>query len=205
MKLDKKLAQGLTVILGLYLLFTYSLGATLVTFGVAAIILGFTHSVEAVLVVLSAPIVIQVANELMKPPANPMEGFQARDAPSIHQRIETVRMPAQPKVASPAGVLESANILDSAPLKDMNVLASEALPGSSIPASAKARVAIYTPEESTVPSTGVREYMPFANPVLQNGPDTAGVANALVPTGAAPGPSSPADVIGITGGSENAY
>ena len=202
MKLDKKLTQGLTVVLGLYLLVTYSLGATLVTFGIAAIVLGFSHSPEAVLVVLAAPIVVQVSNELLKPSG--VEPFQVKDAPSIHARLQAVRMPAQPKVANPTGVLESPSILDSEPLKGAQALAAEALPGSSIPAAAAARVLIQTPEEPTVPNTGIREYRPFANPVLQNGPDPVGVATALVPTGAA-ATSSPAEMIGITGGSENAF
>jgi hypothetical protein len=66
----------------------------------------------------------------------------------------------------------------------MQELASEALPGASIPASAKARVLIYPPAEGFVPAPKESEERgPKENPYLQNGPDQEGVDVSLLEKG----------------------
>ena len=118
--------------------------------------------------------------------AEAVEGFQARDPKSIAERIEMSRAgaPLRPKIASPTGVLESPSILDNVPLKPLQELTSDAQPGASIPASAKARVLIYPVPESFVPAPQASEdRAPMVNPYLQNGPDNLGVAAALIPKG----------------------
>jgi hypothetical protein len=198
MKLDKKLTQALILGLGLYVLLTSSLEVSLVTFGIAAIIVGITHQLESAILVLAAPVIIKLVNKVNEP-------FQIKDAPSIATRLQEVKQaaPLNPKV-EPTGVLESPEILNSENLVGMKALASEALPGASIPASAKASVAIYTPEERTVEATGMRVTAPLANPVLQNGPDLDGVLSALKQTGAAAA-QGPADMVGVAGNAGNAF
>ena len=199
MKLDKKLTQALVFGLGLYVLVTSALEVALVTFGIAAVIVGITHQVEAAILILAAPVIIKLVNQVNEP-------FQVKDGPSVAARLEEVRQaaPLAPKVPEPTGVLESPEILNSENLVGMKGLAAEAVPGASIPASAKARVAIYTPEERTVEATGMRVTTPLENPVLQNGPDLDGVLSALMKTGAASS-DGPADVVGVAGNAGNAF
>jgi len=198
MKLDKKLTQALVFGLGFYVLVTSALEVALVTFGIAAVIVGITHQVEAAILILAAPVIIKLVNQVNEP-------FQVKDGPSVAARLQEVRQaaPLAPKV-EPTGVLESPEILNSENLVGMKGLAAEAVPGASIPASAKARVAIYTPEERTVEATGMRVTTPLENPVLQNGPDLDGVLSALMKTGAASS-DGPADVVGVAGNAGTAF
>jgi hypothetical protein len=214
MKIDKKIAPAVIAVLLAATAYVQSFGATLITLGLAAVFYGLTNSTDAVIFILAVPFALKGFNAVMSAP-KPLrvtgveEGFQAKDPQSIQARIEQVRAPAplQPKVASPTGVLESANILDNTPLQPLSSLASEALPGASIPASAKARVLIYPPEEQTVPATGIREYLPFANPVLQNGPDNEAVETTMARNGAEMPPAgSPAmNTAGVAGGAGPAF
>ena len=197
MKLDKKLTQALVFGLGLYVLLTSALEVALVTFGIAAVVVGITHQVEATILVLAAPVIIKLVNQINEP-------FQVKDGPSIAARLQDVRQVPAPKIEGPTGVLESPEILNSENLVGMKGLASEAVPAASIPASAKARVAIYTPEERTVEATGMRVTAPLENPVLQNGPDLDSVLSALKQTGAASS-EGPADVVGVAGNAGNAF
>jgi len=178
MKLDKKFTQAAVLGLGLYLLFTSPLEVVLVTFGVAAIIVGMTHQLEAAILALAAPIIIKLVNKVNEP-------FQVKDAPSIAKRLQEVKQPGPlaPKV-EPTGVLESPEILSS---ENIVAMKDPAVPGASIPASAKAKVAIYTPEEQVIPATGMHVSGPLANPILQNGPDLDAVLSALKKTGASAG------------------
>lgn len=154
----------------------------------------FKNSAAAVAAVV-AYYVVQGTNNVMNSgryrgapttgyPSDAAEAFQVKDPASIQKRLESVKgdAPLQPKVASPTGVLESASILDSAPLQAMDSLAREALPGSSIPARASARVLINPVEEGFVPKES-KDKEPKENPYLQNGPDEDGVGTALVERG----------------------
>jgi hypothetical protein len=122
------------------------------------------------------------------PPSGPVDAGYPKDATSVQKRIERVKGPAplQPKVATVTGVLESPTILDAAPLQPLETLASEALPGATIPASAKARVIINPPAEQTVPRDNNPNKQLMENPFLQNGPDDEGVGTALIPDGTVP-------------------
>lgn len=191
MKLDKKLAQTLVVGIALADLFFTELEVALMAFGVAAILYGFTRSLEVTIVALVAPLAAKAVNLAMKP----KEAFQVKDGPSIAKRVETIRAP-KPEKAEPVGVLESPNIMSSQPLMSMQAMSKEGLPADSIPAASVARVQIHTPEEKTVAATGVKEVIPLANPVLQNGPDLDGIEAALKKTGAASA-SAPGDVVGV--------
>jgi hypothetical protein len=191
MKLDKKLTQALVVGLGLYLLVESSLEVALITIGVAAIVAGMTQHLEAAVLVLAMPALVKLVNVVNEP-------FQMKVEPeTVVKRLQEVKVTLPRQSDGPTGVLESAHILDSEPLFSAKDLASEALPGASVPASAKARVAIFAPEEKTVAATGVRVADPMANPVLQNGPDMDGIGSALMANGAM---SGAADLPGIDGG-----
>lgn len=193
MKLDKKLAQTLIVGIALSDLFFTEFEVALMAFGVAAILYGLTHSLEVAIVALIVPVAAKGVNLAMKP----KESFQVKDGPSIAKRVEAIRI-AKPAKAEPVGVLESPEIMSSQPLMSVQAMSKEGLPGDSIPAASVARVPIYTPEETTVAATGVKEVIPLANPVLQNGPDLDGIEAALKKTGAASA-SAPGDVVGVAG------
>jgi len=118
---------------------------------------------------------------------NLQEGFANTDgAVDIHARIvkEHTGQPLAPKVEKITGVLESPDILDNVPLMPYQELMSDALPGASIPASAKARVAIYTPAEGFVDAPKQsKESPPKENPYLQDGEDYESVEAAMIAKG----------------------
>jgi hypothetical protein len=182
----------------------------LVMAGAGLVAYGLSRSEELTIVVL---LLVLASQKLMRPrnfgsiqsPMAGSEGFQVKDPLSIHTRIETVRNegPLKPKVANVTGVLESASILDNAPLMGMQELANEALPGSSIPASAKARVLIYPPTEGFASPANASVEIPVKqNPVLQEGSDYEGEQVALLPKGTdMPGPDvASAEVAGAASG-----
>jgi hypothetical protein len=188
MKVSKKeILQGLVVIVGAYLLYSKPLGTALTAIGLGAIVFAFTKMYEIVLIVFTIALLAKPANKMFKPEPliSGQEGFQARDAPTVQARLESVhtKAPLAPKVHQVTGVLESADILDNSPLQAFDH--ENGLPGASIPASAKARVAIYTPNEGFVAApNGSVETAPMENPVLQNGQDGASIETALANEGA---------------------
>ena len=206
MSYDKKLLPAALLLVGLYILYVQKFETALATYGIGLLIFVVTDSKELVLAFFVASIFIKPLNRLFSSSWRPdpvgVEAFQVRDAPSITARLESVRQgdPLQPKVDQKApilplykqhvepgaitGVLESASILDNSPLQGIASLGKEGVPGVSIPASAKARVLIYPPSETSVPP--LKESMdnpPLNNPYLQNGPDMEGVNGALIDRG----------------------
>jgi hypothetical protein len=189
---------GLVILaLFLYAFFTCPFSNVLVMAGAGLVTYGLTRSLELTVVAL---VLVMLAQRTMRPSSfgsvqSPMagsEGFQPKDPLSVHTRIETVRGdgPLKPKVANVTGVLESPSILDNSPLMAMDELAKQALPGSSIPASAKARVLIYPPAEGFAsPANGSLERPVKQNPFLQDGADIESEVTALLPKGTdMPGP-----------------
>ncbi len=197
--------------------FTQSFGVFLTLLGAAAIVFAMTNSYLYVALIFAAGLVIKAcqAPRFVGIPATgypagaPLEPFQVKDPVSVQKRLEEVRTaaPLQPKVATVTGVLESPSILDNVPLQPMQELASEAVPGASIPASAKARVLIYPPAEGFVPApNGSQERGPKENPYLQNGPDHEGGATALLEKGTDMAVEQPAaDLAAAQAGSATAF
>jgi hypothetical protein len=194
MKLDKKLAQALAVGLALADLVFTEFEVALMTFGVAAILYGFTQSLEVAIVALLVPLAAKGVNLAME---QKKETFQVKDGPSIAKRVEAIRI-AAPKKTEPVGVLESPEIMSSQPLMSVEAMSNEALPAESIPAAGGARVQINTPDEETVEAKGITESTLLANPVLQNGEDSEGVETALLKTGTASS-AAPGNVVAVTG------
>lgn len=193
MKSLKQMLPGALLVVSAYMLYSQPLGTVLLTFGMGMLLWVLTNSLWVVLGIFLVGALMPSSQGNFKPvvapaysvPA-PVESFQVKDPASVHSRIEDVKQgaPLQPKVAHVTGVLESPSILDNVPLKPMQELTEDAAPGASIPASAKARVAIYTPNEGFVPApTESRERPPKENPYLQNGPDMEGVAASLTEKG----------------------
>ena len=197
--------------------FTQPFGVFLTLLGVAAIVFSMTNSFAYVGAVFAVGIAVKMAQAPRYvgipatgyPAGSPVEPFQVKDAASVQHRLEDVRVkaPLQPKVAQVTGVLESASILDNVPLRPMQELTDEALPGASIPASAKARVLIYPPAEGFVPApNGSQERGPKENPYLQNGPDHEGGATALFEKGTDMSVQQPAaDLAAAQAGSAAAF
>ena len=174
--------------------FTQPFGVFLTLLGAAAIVFAMTNSYTWVAAVFAGGLAVKMLQAprftgvpaLGYPAGSPVEPFQVKDPASVQKRIQQVHTgaPLQPKVANVTGVLESASILDAVPLRPMQELAGEALPGASIPASAAGRVMIHPPAEGFVPApNGSQERPPMENPYLQNGPDNEGAETALIDRG----------------------
>lgn len=196
--------------------FTQPFGVFLTLLGGAAIVFAMTNSYMAVAAVFVGGLAVKALQgprftgvpALGYPAGSPVEPFQVKDPVSVQKRLEQVRTPAplQPKVANVTGVLESASILDAVPLRPMQELAGEALPGASIPASAAGRVLIHPPAEGFVPApNGSQERPPMENPYLQNGPDHEGAATALIDRGTDMVAEPAADVEATQAGSAAAF
>ena len=205
-------------ILAVYIAFTEPFGVTLTLIGVAAIVFAITNSFPYVAAVFIAGLAIKYAQRAgrvvesvqvsTKLVGSPLEGFAgaAKDPASVQHRLEATRV-VTPKIANVTGVLESPGILDHTPLQPMEELASEALPGASIPASAKGRGLINPPAEGFVPApNGSQDKGPKENPYLHNGPDYASVDASLLEKGTDAAIENPAaDMAGAMIGSAPAF
>jgi hypothetical protein len=111
------------------------------------------------------------------------EGFQPKDPISIHQRIAKEKNDVSSKLKVPVitGVLESPEILSSLQISKVGS-AEEGGPMETQAASMKAPEIIPTPMELSPSSSDAKAPL-MANPPLQNGPDTTGVATALATKG----------------------
>jgi hypothetical protein len=186
--LDKLLIPGLLAVASLYILYTQPFQTALMSYGVAALLYVLSQSKELALGVLILSVGVGGFRRILGPqePVGVAEAFQPKNPISIHTRLETEKgkAPLAPKVEAVTGVLESPSILDNVPLKPYQELTSDAKPGKSIPASAKARVLIYPPEEGFVPAPGQsKDKAPKENPFLQNGPDDDSVESAMMARG----------------------
>lgn len=199
-------------------MFTEPFGVTLTLIGVAAIVFAVTQSFSYVALVFLAGLMIKTLqrNGRVIEPAGfaagaPFEGFTsgAKAPEAVQHRLEEVRgaAPLKPVIANVTGVLESASILDNTPLQPMEELAAQALPGASIPASAKGRVLINPPAEGFVPApNGSQEVGPKENPYLHNGPDYGGIDTSLLEKGTDAVMEQPAgNMTGATSGAAPAF
>ena len=164
------------VLIAAYTVWSQPLGTALATVGLGAIVFALTKNPSFLFIVFAGALLIKPLNKLIFPKPEPMgvEGFQAKDPLSVQARLEEVKTaaPLAPKVVVVTGVLESPSILDNTPLQGMHELVNEGVPGSSIPASAKARVLIYPPSEEVIPAPKESmALMPKDNPYLQTGQD----------------------------------
>jgi len=116
---------------------------------------------------------------------NTNEGFQPRDPVSIHQRIvnDKAQGPLKPKVQEVTGVLESAKILDSLQIANLNKAESGGS-SSTLPASLSGIPPIRTPREEEIIKNTFNDLGPRGNPFLQNGADDSSINTALSSRGA---------------------
>ena len=180
MVLDKNMLSAGILLVGLYIFVVQRLTTALATVGLSVALYAITHSEGIVLGFMLTTLFIKEFNNLFKAPEPVgIEGFQARNAQSVHTRLEEVKVVA-PKVAAITGVLESPSILNNLPLQAMDTLTKEGVPCTSIPASAKARVLIYPKTEGFVPARNdsVENTMREA-PYLHGGMDNEGLTDAL--------------------------
>jgi hypothetical protein len=180
MVLDKNTLMAGILLVGLYIFAVQTLPTALATVGLSLVLYAITRSEGIILGFMLATLFVKQYNALFKAPEPVgIEAFQAKDAPSIHTRIETARIPA-PKVEAITGVLESPSILNNMPLQAMDQMMKDGVPCTSIPASAKARVLIYPKTEGFVPAPSASmENTMRAAPYLHGGADDAGVNDAL--------------------------
>ena len=127
----------LAAVAAFYIVLTFPLGLMGLTAAVSGAVFLVYKSVSCVFAVLVAMIVVRFLTVLLKPQPlanlpgfgglkdgfqNKKEGFQPKDPVSIHQRIVDDKAPGplQPKVQDVTGVLESAKILDSLQIANLN-------------------------------------------------------------------------------------
>jgi hypothetical protein len=208
----KKMLPAVSGFLGLYILYVQPFKVAFFSLLLAAVVLALTNSFEYTAALLAFSAALGGFNQFMDPtPFAPVgiEGFQAKDAVSVQTRLEDVRQaaPLAPKIDAVTGVLESPSILDNVPLNPAQPLTSDAAPGKSIPASAKARVLIYPVPEGFVANQGVQDKPVMENPYLQNGPDAEGVETAMIGDGTEMPPSQVAasDQQGVAPGPAPAF
>jgi hypothetical protein len=184
--LDKNTLTGGILLVAIYIVVSQTLSTAIATAGISILLYAVTKSEAVILGFMLASLFIRDLNRLFIPRAPEpvgVEGFQARDAQSVHSRIEEVKnkAPVQHTVENVTGVLESPDILDNTPLMAMS--GSDGVPGASIPASSKGRAMIHPVAEAFVPTPdGSIEKNPMENPFLQNGRDNSAVDASLLDT-----------------------
>lgn len=184
-------------ITALIILYTQSIQGVFLSLAGAIIVYTLTNSIEYATMVLIFSIIYNILFRTVSAvaPKPPYEAFQGggptgQHTPQLVQtRLEAVRegAPSAPKVENITGVLEAPSILDNVPLNPAQELTSDAQPGKSIPASAKARVLVYPVEEGMVGGRceGFQNMGPAANPYLYNGPDKEAEETAMIGEGTA--------------------
>jgi hypothetical protein len=195
MALDKNTLAGGILLVALYIVVAQPFATTMATFGISVLLFAVTKSEAIVLAFMLASLFVRHINRLFIPSAPVgIEGFQARDAESVHARIKAVEnkpeaavnmvpIPGSPHmIDNITGVLESPHILDNTPLMAMD--GADGVPGASIPASSKARVLIHPMAEGFQNTPNMSVYgNPIANPVLQYGEDEEAVNTAMLDEG----------------------
>jgi hypothetical protein len=191
----------LVVIAALYIVLTFPLGLMGLTAAIAIALFVVYNSLTYVFALLGLMIVARFLTVLLKPEPlsnlpgfkgglldgfkNRKEGFQPKDPVTIHQRIvdEKAAGPLNPKVEDVTGVLESAKILDSLQIANLNKAESGGS-SSTLPASLNGLPPIRTPREEEIIKDTFRDLAPRGNPFLQNGTDDTSVNTALSSRGA---------------------
>ena len=192
----------LAAVAAFYIVLTFPLGLMGLTAAVSGAVFLVYKSVTYVVAVLVAMIVVRFLTVLLKPQPltnlpgfgglkdgfqnnNKKEGFQPKDPVSIHQRIvgDKAPGPLQPKVQDVTGVLESAKILDSLQIANLNKAESGGS-SSTLPASLSGIPPIRTPREEEIVKNTFSDLAPRGNPFLQNGADDGSVNTALSSRGA---------------------
>lgn len=182
MALDKNTLAGGILLVGLYIIVAQPFATTLATAGISVLLFAVTKSEAIVLGFMIASLFVRQINQLFIP-TSPVgiEAFQARDAASVHTRIQTVAQ-KPPPIQAITGVLESPDILDNTPLMAMD--GTHGVPGASIPASSRGRALINPLAEGfqNTPNASL-DTNPVANPVLQYGEDNDAVDTAMIDEG----------------------
>lgn len=189
----------LAAVAAFYIVLTFPPGLMVLTAAVSAAVFVVYTSVTYVVAVLIAMILLRILTVALKPePLTALpgfkglleqfqtkEGFQPRDPVSIHQRVTTEKAPGplQPKVNEVTGVLESAKILDSLQIANLDKAESGGS-SSTLPASLSGIPPIRTPREEEIVKNTFSDLAPRGNPFLQNGADDGSVNTALSSRGA---------------------
>lgn len=204
---DKDIYPAVMAISALIILYTQSIQGVFMSFAATIIVYTLTNSIKfATMTLLFSIIAGALLGTVAVVVPKRGEGFQAggsggqHNALAVQTRLEAVRQgaPLAPRVENITGVLEAPSILDNVPLNPAQELTSDAQPGKSIPASAKARVLVYPVEEGMIPSRceGFQNAAPAANPFLQNGPDKEAEETAMMGEGTA-APMGASDMQGV--------
>jgi hypothetical protein len=189
----------LAAVAAFYIVLTFPSGLMLLTAAVSAAVFVVYKSVAYVAAVLIVMILVRILTVILKP--SPVaavpgfnglldgfknkESFQPKDPVSVHQRVTTEKAPGplEPKVQDVTGVLESAKILDSLQIANLNKAESGGS-SSTLPASLSGIPPIRTPREEEIVKNTFSDLAPRGNPFLQNGADDGSVNTALSSRGA---------------------
>jgi len=220
--LEKDGMLAATVLVSAYSLYSQPIGSALTAIGLAAVIFAVTKSLSGALVILVAALFFKNYSSIFGASPQPftpaitmknVEQFKNKDAETVQARVETIHtgQPLAPKVEVITGVLESPSILSNAPLKaaeekHVGAYDNEGAPTTGIPASAKARVLIYPPSESTVPAPKESIFMGLKdNPYLQTGQDRLAEEVSLAEKGTDLYADDSASLGGVGGGAGPAF
>lgn len=193
-----------------YIVLTFPLGLLGLTAAISGAVYVVYKSVAYVAAALVASILVRLLTLALRPEPlsrlagfnGLLESFQPKDPVSVHQRIVEDKAPGplQPKTQEITGVLESAKILDSLQIANLNKAESGGS-SSTLPASLNGMPPIRTPREEEIIKNTFSDLAPRGNPFLQNGADDSSVNTALSSRGADLKPEQGAgDVVGTNVG-----
>jgi hypothetical protein len=174
---QKTVLQTLIAFLALYNLFFMPLQTSILTLIGAFALYGMTNElmVPAFILFISPLIVLSV--KMYKKSG---EGFQAKGAEAVSERVRGMQAAPQPKPSTgPAGVLEMVGIENFQDVSTTSVAPAES--AVSVPAFVKDKGRMLVVPESSVANIGSVDRNPQANPALITGEDESSVNTALVP------------------------
>lgn len=173
---QKAVLQTLIAFLALYNLFFMPLQTSILTLIGAFALYGLTNQllVPAFILFISPLIVLSV--KMYKKNG---EGFQAKGAAAVSERVRGMQVAPQPKPSTgPTGVLEMAGIENFQDVSTTSVSPAES--AVSVPAFVKDKGRMLVVPESSIANVGSVDRNPQANPALITGEDSSSVDTALV-------------------------
>ena len=173
-----------------YIVLTFPLGLMGLTAVLSGLLYTMCNSITYVLGFLVVMIVARFLTVLLKPEpltnlpgfGRLIDGFKNKETFKMKETFKA-KEGFQPKVDDVTGVLESAKILDSLQIANLNKAESGGS-SSTLPASLSGIPPIRTPREEEIIKNTFNDLAPRGNPFLQNGADDTSVNTALSSRGA---------------------
>ena len=174
---QKMILQILLVLLAIHDVMYMPLQTSMLTLLGAFALYGITHELLVpVFILFISPLIVMSVKIYKKN----MEGFQAKDATSVSDRVKDLNKVPRTKVENLMGVMETSWLEN---FQDVSTVSgsqdSEGAPSTSVPAFVKDKGRLLVVPETTVSNPGSVDTNPTQNPVLITGEDPASVNTAL--------------------------